>query len=195
MAPSPVKFRTPESLDHENWRLPSPALRSHPIPHEDNVYCNDVVFPQATAAAVAPFEQRLASTQMPPPGPSYFQARRAIWWEPVANTPPSEEVSMTHRRLEDLLSKEDATESDEAWRAGLGKVYRALVSGARLKKRMPLNMVIQIIMSGWIRDGTWPRGASAPEPDDELSPPPEDTGYMAPSHTTTPDAMSTAKFP
>ncbi|KZT72506.1 hypothetical protein DAEQUDRAFT_808963 [Daedalea quercina L-15889] len=202
MAPSPIRYRTPDSLDQDNWKLPSPALPSHTIPsrsipHEDTAFRNDISSPQASAGSGASFEQRLASTQMPPPGPAYFLARRALWWESSGNSPQQEHASTSHRKLEDLLNGQDAHESDEAWRAGLGKVYRALVSGARMKKPMPLRMVVKIIMSGWIRDGTWPRGGVAPDPDDELLPP-EDSGYMAPSMsptTVTPDVMSRAVSP
>ncbi|KAH9938311.1 uncharacterized protein B0H18DRAFT_966539 [Fomitopsis serialis] len=195
MAPSPVRFLTPESLDQESWKLPSPALPNHSIPHEDTIYSNDPSFSQANADSVASFEQRVASAQMPPPGPDYFYAQRSLWWEPSVTPLQSHEASTSRRKLEDLLNQDDAAESDDTWRAGLGKVYRALTSGARLRKRLPLGMVVKILMSGWIRDGTWPRGGIAPDPDDELPPPPEDTGYMAPSYTTTPNVMSRAVSP
>ena len=48
-------------------------------------------------------------------------------------------------------------------------------------------------MAGWVRDGTWPRGAVVLDPDDECVPRAEDTGYMATTvspATSTPDAMS-----
>ncbi|KAI0729337.1 hypothetical protein C8Q72DRAFT_742628, partial [Fomitopsis betulina] len=114
------------------------------------------------------FEQRIASTQMPQPGPAYFQARRALWWQPMVVSRQPAESSTPRRTLEDLLATENAYEDDGIWRAGVGKVYRALVDGARLKKRMPLRLVVRILLAGWVRDGTWPRGAVINDPDDEL---------------------------
>lgn len=57
------------------------------------------------------------------------------------------ESSTPRRTLEDLLATENAYEDDGIWRAGVGKVYRALVDGARLKKRMPLRLVVRYICS------------------------------------------------
>ncbi|KZT13082.1 uncharacterized protein LAESUDRAFT_616871, partial [Laetiporus sulphureus 93-53] len=114
------------------------------------------------------FKQRLAATEMPPPGPAYFDARRALWWTPGAKPPRQAKTSAARRRLERLLSQNGATESDQVWTSGLNEVWKALISGSPLKIPLPLDMVVKILMAGWIRDGTWPRGGVAPEPDDEL---------------------------
>ena len=97
------------------------------------------------AAPVAPFEQRLASAKMPPPGPAYFHERRALWWQPTIALRQPDELPKSRRTLEDLLASEDAHENDEIWRAGVGKVNRALADGARFKHHMPLRFVVRVV--------------------------------------------------
>ncbi|KAF9821258.1 hypothetical protein IEO21_00866 [Rhodonia placenta] len=114
------------------------------------------------------FQDRLAVSAMPPPGPAYFNARRALWWIPTQDTPRPADPSPARQRLEQMLSKEGAEEDDLIWSAGVERVWQGLTGGAVLKKRLPLNIVVKLLLAGWIRDGTWPRGKVAPEPDDEL---------------------------
>jgi hypothetical protein len=60
-------------------------------------------------------------------------------------------------------------ESEDVWKSGIQRVWRGLLTGERLKRRLPMNLVIKIIHAGWLRDpDTWPPGAVAPEPDDVL---------------------------
>lgn len=160
MAPSPVRYNTPDSLDQDNWQLPSPALRSHSIPYADPALSSDSSYsPSETAAgSVASFEQRLVSTQMPQPGPAYFQARRALWWQPMVCPQQPDELHTPRRTLEDLLASEDAHENDEIWRAGVGKVYRSLVDGARFKRHMPLRLVVRVVTSVPVSPRFLPRG-------------------------------------
>ncbi|KAH9951739.1 hypothetical protein B0H21DRAFT_664895, partial [Amylocystis lapponica] len=114
------------------------------------------------------FERILKTADLPPGGPAYFSARRALWFAPGPTPPQPTEASTSRRRLEYLLNRDGAAESAEVWDAGLGKVWSGLLSGVRLKKRLPLSMVVKIVHTGWIRDGTWPKGGVAPEPDDVL---------------------------
>ncbi|ETW83825.1 hypothetical protein HETIRDRAFT_449454 [Heterobasidion irregulare TC 32-1] len=118
------------------------------------------------------FEKLLASEDLPPPGPDHFHARRALWLTPLSvprpPSPPS--ASEAHTRLEELLNKPGALENNDVWQAGLGKVWKSLVSGGRLKQLLPLKLVIKILYAGWLRDGTWPENAAAVETDDFFSP-------------------------
>lgn len=136
------------------------------------------------------FEKLLASEDLPPPGPDHFHARRALWLTPLSvprpPSPPS--ASEAHTRLEELLNKPGALENNDVWQAGLGKVWKSLVSGGRLKQLLPLKLVVRIIYlilmraclltlcqikilyAGWLRDGTWPENAAAVENDDFFSP-------------------------
>ncbi|CCM04052.1 uncharacterized protein FIBRA_06211 [Fibroporia radiculosa] len=115
------------------------------------------------APSSSSFEHRLKSAHMPPPGPAYFHARRALWSVPSPNPPNP----TAHTRLEQILNQEGVHENDEVWDAGLATIWRGLTNRTPLKKRLSLNMTTKILMCGWIRDGTWPRGATAPHSDDE----------------------------
>jgi hypothetical protein len=115
------------------------------------------------------FEDSLSNATLPPPGPSHYAARRALWLTPTSGLPLPQVPSTSRQKLEQLLSAPGAAESEEIWRAGIQRVWRGLVTGERLKRRLPMNLVIKIIHAGWLRDpDTWPPGAVAPEPDDVL---------------------------
>ncbi|KAL6299720.1 hypothetical protein BKA93DRAFT_741931 [Sparassis latifolia] len=134
-----------------------------------NSYTVKARLPITTSSCdVSSFEALLKTADLPLPGPAYFCARRALWWAPGPCPAQVVETSPSRRKLENLLNEGGAEESKQVWDAGLAKVWESLVSGVRLKKRLPLSMVIKILKAGWIQDGTWPRGGVAPEPDDVL---------------------------
>ncbi|KAI0751580.1 hypothetical protein C8Q80DRAFT_1098039 [Daedaleopsis nitida] len=114
------------------------------------------------------FQQRLADADLPPPGPDHFAARRALWWAPSPNPPAPAEANPSRRRLEALLSSPGAIEDDQVWEVGVDRVWRGLIGGAKLKHRLPLALILKILQAGWIREGTWPKGAIVPDSDDDL---------------------------
>jgi len=67
-----------------------------------------------------------------------------------------------------VLSAPDALTNDDVWFGSVEKIWKGLGAGGRLKRRLPMRLVIKIIHSAWLRDQTWPAGEMAPEPDDEL---------------------------
>jgi len=99
---------------------------------------------------------------MPEPGVDYFYARRVLWLltPPVEPRPIS--PSPSRIKLEALLNQPGAVESEEVWKAGLKNVWKGLVGGNQLRKRLPLSIVLKILQAGWLRDGTWPEGMVAP---------------------------------
>jgi len=122
-----------------------------------------------------PFAQRLIITPLPPPGPSHYAARRKLWLTPNLKSHSTPEPSGTQLKLQEVLDQPGAAESEEVWKAGIEKVWKGLINGGRLKKRLPMKTVVKIIHAGWLRDPSiWPAGAVAPEPDDvfEDDPPP-----------------------
>ncbi|TFK43721.1 hypothetical protein BDQ12DRAFT_718914 [Crucibulum laeve] len=132
------------------------------------------------------FDQLLASAHMPPPGPEYYAARRRLWLTPQHKPPPTQpppEPSSSRQRLEKVLSKSDAVYSDAAWKSSIETVWKGLSSGGRLKRRLPLRLIMKVIHAAWIRDNTWPVGMEAPDPDDIL---PDD-----PTTTDIPQTFST----
>lgn len=79
---------------------------------------------------------------MPPPGPSYFERRRALWYTPPVRPPSPPSPSPSRVKLEALLGQPGAVESDEVWKAGLKNVWKGLVGGNMLRKRLPLDIVV-----------------------------------------------------
>lgn len=139
-------------------------------------------------APVSLFQQRLRDADLPLPGADHFAARRTLWWSPGPNEPSPTEANSSRRRLEALLAHPGALEDDDIWEAGVDRVWRGLVNGAKLKHRLPLALVvrpyprlshgsglyrssflqIKILQAGWIREGTWPKGAIVPDSDDTI---------------------------
>ncbi|KAI0774104.1 hypothetical protein C8Q74DRAFT_809691 [Fomes fomentarius] len=119
-------------------------------------------------APVSLFQQRLRDADLPLPGVDHFAARRTLWWTPGPNEPSPTEANSSRRRLEALLAHPGALEDDDIWEAGVDRVWRGLVNGAKLKHRLPLALVIKILQAGWIREGTWPKGAIVPDSDDTI---------------------------
>ncbi|KAJ3894015.1 hypothetical protein GG344DRAFT_42110 [Lentinula edodes] len=116
------------------------------------------------------FQHILETSELPPPGPLYYAARRALWLKsPDNNTPRQFSPSTSRHKLENLLDTPDAIYSDAVWEGGIHKVWKGLSGGASLKRRLPLNLVIKIVHCAWVRDETWPMGRVAPEPDDMVT--------------------------
>ncbi|KAG6911250.1 hypothetical protein DXG01_003117 [Tephrocybe rancida] len=116
------------------------------------------------------FDDVLDAAVLPPPGPELYAARRALWLTPRPNSPRPSSIapSSSRQRLEHLLRPPSAAEGDYAWNHGVKRVWKSLDAGDKLKKRLPLALIIKILYAAWLRDDTWPVGAIAPEPDDVL---------------------------
>lgn len=84
-------------------------------------------------------------TNLPPPGPDHFAARRALWLKPTATSRLGQAPSTSCVRLENLLEEPGALERPAVWDAGLNKVWRGLVGGGRLKSFLPLRVVVWIL--------------------------------------------------
>ncbi|KAJ6598895.1 hypothetical protein DFH09DRAFT_17957 [Mycena vulgaris] len=117
--------------------------------------------------AIAIVMQSPASSSEPLSGVDFYNARRARWLTPTLPPRPPESSS-SRRKLEQVLSAPDALTSDDVWFGSVEKIWKGLGAGGRLKRRLPMRLVIKIIHSAWLRDQTWPAGATAPDPDDEL---------------------------
>jgi hypothetical protein len=88
------------------------------------------------------FEDSLSTASLPPPGPAHYLARRALWLAPAPEPPLPPVPSTSRQRLEQLLSIPGAVENEEVWKAGVEKVWKGLVAGGRLKRRLPMNLVV-----------------------------------------------------
>lgn len=76
-----------------------------------------------------------------PPGPAHYAARRALWLTPT-KVPRHSPPSSSRQRLEHILSQQGAVTSENAWRDGIEKVWKGLVNGGRLKRSLPLSLVV-----------------------------------------------------
>jgi hypothetical protein len=84
-----------------------------------------------------------SKSELPPPGPDHYAARRKLWLTPRHIVEPSPiEPSTSRQRLEKLLSFPDAAESDEVWSNGLDKVWKGLNEGGRFKRRLPMALIV-----------------------------------------------------
>lgn len=129
------------------------------------------------------FAHLLAHADLPPPGPDYFAAHRALWTTPTAASRLGQAPSTSRVRLETLLDEPGALERPDVWDAGLKKVWKGLIEGGRLKNFLPLRVVVclifrvtfhfdsgvglqvKILYAGWRRDGTWPENAMVVDED------------------------------
>ncbi|KAH6914822.1 hypothetical protein BKA70DRAFT_1510411 [Coprinopsis sp. MPI-PUGE-AT-0042] len=115
------------------------------------------------------FEQLLASTDLPPPGPELYAVRRRLWLKAAAEkvSRPPKPHSQTRQKLEALSNGGDLARDDQAWKK-VEKVWKNLAGGSRLSEPIAMSTILRIIYAAWRRDGTWPEGYVAPEPDDVL---------------------------
>jgi len=119
------------------------------------------------------FDDLIASSELPPPGPDLYLARRELWLTPNQSSPKSpraKESTGPRKRLEDLLNPPNAIENDKVWKS-VEKVWKNLAAGGKPHSNLPLPLAIKIIHGAWLRDPvTWPRAViAAPQPDDVLA--------------------------
>ncbi|TCD70408.1 hypothetical protein EIP91_003489 [Steccherinum ochraceum] len=125
------------------------------------------------------FELLLEAADLPEPGPAHFAARQKLWRVPRIH---ASTAKPQHPVFEKFLKRRGGrVDSDETWRAGLDKVWKGIMSGAKLKQNMPLNYLIQILQAGWMQDGTWPRGSTVQPSDDELEAQADDNNFASPA--------------
>ncbi|KAK7695736.1 hypothetical protein QCA50_000372 [Cerrena zonata] len=160
----PVMSTSPygHSFETDALRVPTPRP---PLPLQESPSS------LTTTEVKSHFENLMETANLPEPGPAYFEARRALWHTPSPHIERGPRITPPNRRkLEDILQKFDGKlDEDEVWFNGLDKVWKGLITGARLRTSLSLRYLIQILQAGWVRDGTWPKGGIAPDPDDELN--------------------------
>ncbi len=153
--PAAIIITVPSSPDEPPTRCPQ-ILRTPPIKALDlrtpsdltprAPFAQDALSPHPTTthdAAMSPYQERLAAADLPPPGPDYFAARRALWLAPGEAPSRPTEANSSRRRLETLLATPDALEDDVIWQTGVDRVWRGLLGGARLKHPLPLTLVVR----------------------------------------------------
>ncbi|KAF9534714.1 hypothetical protein CPB83DRAFT_211061, partial [Crepidotus variabilis] len=138
-----------------------------------------------TSQQTLTFDQLLQESELPLPGPEYYEARRKLWLTPRPSPPtPPSVASDARERLEEILSQPNAVYNREVWNNGLEKVWKGLSSGGKLKTRLPMNMIIKIVHASWLRDRTWPAGMRAPSSDDDQPQTTTGTNEIAPIAST-----------
>ncbi|PVG03494.1 hypothetical protein CPB86DRAFT_695092 [Serendipita vermifera] len=111
-------------------------------------------------------------------GPIFWEKRREAWLQSssaadkkAATNGGQEPPSKARARLESLLAPPLAEEDDAVWNDVVSSIWKGLQRGDKLKKNLPLPLVIKILRGGWIRDGTWPPGTHAPPDDAQMEVP------------------------
>ncbi|TFK22349.1 hypothetical protein FA15DRAFT_671648 [Coprinopsis marcescibilis] len=124
----------------------------------------------ATTAPRSRFDELLAKSDLPPPGPALYAARRQLWlspgWERARQPKPQ---SSSRQKLELVLNQPNLLHNQEAWKK-VDRVWRNLSNGSRLNEGLPMNQIIRIVHAAWIRDGLWPAGLIVLASDDEVLP-------------------------
>ncbi len=92
------------------------------------------------------FDQILQHTELPNPGPEYYEARRRLWLTPRISPSP-QGPSSAREKLEEILSRPNAVHSINLWNNGLERVWKGLSSGGNLKSRLPMALVVRILES------------------------------------------------
>jgi hypothetical protein len=85
-------------------------------------------------------------------GPLYWERRRAEWLAQnpnqssnQSNTPTATEKAASARaRLEALLAEPGAEEDELIWNDSINAIWKGLVRGDRLKKNLPLPVIVSI---------------------------------------------------
>lgn len=90
------------------------------------------------------FEDIMATTLLPEPGPAHFAARRALWRKPVSFPPPRTEQSA---KLLELLDREDTLENDDVWNRGLDRIWKGVTGGGKLKRPLPMRYLVRFLFS------------------------------------------------
>ena len=149
---------TPPSSPDDPSRPPPKLLRTPPLPAlkplpvlSDRMHSapfDSTPLSPAPFFALDPgmpsFQERLATSSLPPPGADHFAARRALWLSPGPSPPRPTEANPSRQKLEALLTSPNALEDDQIWDTGVNKVWRGLIGGARLKRRLPLALVVSV---------------------------------------------------
>lgn len=103
--------------------------------------------PPITDLSLSAFERRIAGASLPPPGPSHYAARRQLWLAKTSASSPPPVPSTSRQRLEQLLSIPGAATNEEVWKSGVERVWKGLVTGGRLKRRLPMTLVVRVVYS------------------------------------------------
>ena len=134
--------------------ISSLRLYGLPISRSSRPSSSSSILAPPLTTSIAPCDTASATEQcftlppasMPPPGPEYYEARRALWLTappsiPCQPYPPS--PSTSRAKLEVLLNQESKADDDSVWNSGLRSVWKGLVGGGRLRRRLPLAMVVR----------------------------------------------------
>jgi len=106
------------------------------------------------------FDHLLISTELPSPGPAYYEARRKLWL-----TPRPQRVALApkpnpnrRRKIERLLTPSKAINSFQYWEK-IADLWKGVCTGRKFAERMPLRLMVAVVHATWVQDETWPNGA------------------------------------
>ena len=86
------------------------------------------------------FDELLAVTDLPPPGPELYAARRKLWLTPRQSDQQASQLpSMAQRKLDNLLNK---VADDRVWNSSIGPAWKRISTGANLKQNIPMALMV-----------------------------------------------------
>jgi len=131
------------TVSKSNIECPSPPVPAHSrffkLPRKFN--SNDSPSSPKASSNRSTNSSIISNPDLPPSGPAHYAARRALWLTPT-KAPRHSPPSSSRQRLEHILSQQGAVTSENAWRDGIEKVWKGLVNGGRLKRSLPLSLVV-----------------------------------------------------
>ena len=137
------------SIPHTPPLLNPPVAISHDYPPTVST-CHIPPSPLILAPPPSTLDDILAKSKLPPPGPDYYAMRRQLWLSPrCAVEAPPLEPSASRQRLEKLLAPPDAAQSEEVWKSGVEKVWQGLNAGGKLKRRLPMALIVRQTFCFW----------------------------------------------
>ena len=89
------------------------------------------------------FDELLAITDLPPPGPELYAARRKLWLAPRQNDQRTSQLpSVAQRKLDTLLNK---VADDRVWNSSIGPAWKRISTGENLKQSIPMALMVCVL--------------------------------------------------
>ena len=86
------------------------------------------------------FDELLAITDLPSPGPELYKARRKLWLTPRQNDQQTRQLSLiAQHKLDALLNK---VADDRVWNSSIGPAWKRISTGANLKQNIPMALMV-----------------------------------------------------
>lgn len=144
-----TQFQTPRSMRPP---LQTPSTSSYSAESGTNAVANDGISISLAKKhlSVSPistqhdsrFDDLLAKSDLPEPGPAYFQARRALWLTPMPNESAHTTKPLNPNLRALLEGRTEALYEESNWNGGVGRICERVLSGEPLSNKLPLQYLV-----------------------------------------------------